>query len=55
MCYYKYRRIKINSEDDLPLEKVLSMDTEVTIIEILFNANYTGYYPQVVLENFYTN
>ena len=39
----KYKKIKINSDDDLPLEKALNMYNIVIFIKSVFNENYNHY------------
>lgn len=48
--YHKYMKIKINSNDDLPLGKTLTMHNIVICIKFAFNNNYNYYYFQVVLQ-----
>ena len=41
---HKYMEIKINSDDDLPLEKSLNMENVVIFIRSAFNKNHNHYY-----------
>ena len=40
----KYVKIKINTDDDLPLEKILSMYKVVILIKSVFNKDYNHYH-----------
>ena len=44
---HKYTKIKMNSDDDLPLEKPLNMHNVVILIKFVFNKNYNRNYYQV--------
>ena len=48
---YKYKKIKINSNDDLLLEKAINMNYLVILAKYVFNTNHSCYYYQVKLEN----
>ena len=41
-------KIKINSDDDLPLEKALNMHNVVILIKSFFKKNHNHYYYQVL-------
>ena len=43
-------KIKINSDDDLVLEKVLTMQNVATLIKSVFNEDYNHYYYETLLE-----
>ena len=43
-------RIKIDSDDDLPLEKTINMHNALIIFRSLFNENHNHYYYKVFLE-----
>ena len=50
---HKYTKIKINSDDDLPLEigiKILNMYNVVVLIKSIFNKYHNHYYYQKFLE-----
>ena len=47
---YKYTKIKINSDDDLPLQKTLIINNEEMLIKSVFNKSYNQYYYQVFLK-----
>ena len=49
---HKYTKIKINSNDDLPYEKVTNEDNVVILIKSVFNENYNHYYYETCLEKF---
>ena len=40
-------KIKINTDDDLPLEKILSMHKVVILIKSVFNKDYNHYHYQL--------
>ena len=42
--------MKINSDDDLPLEKILNMYNSKILIKSVSNKNHNHYYYQTVLE-----
>ena len=44
---YKRMRIKINSDDDLPSEKLLNMHNVVIFIKSIVNKNHNNYYYQL--------
>ena len=50
--YHKYMKIKINSNDRLPLEKALGMLNIVVLIKSIFSENYNQYYHQTFLEKY---
>ena len=41
---------KIDSDDDLPLEKTLTMHNDVMVIKSVFNKNHNQYYYKMFLE-----
>ena len=43
-------KIKINSDDDLVLEKVLTMQNVATLIKFVFDEDYNHYYSETLLE-----
>ena len=43
-------KIKINSDDDLVLEKVLTMQNVATLIKSVFDEDYNHYYYETLLE-----
>ena len=43
-------KIKINSDDDLVLEKVLIMQNVATLIKSVFDEDYNHYYYETLLE-----
>ena len=43
-------KIKINSDDDLVLEKVLTMQNVATLIKSVFDEDYNHYYYETFLE-----
>ena len=43
-------KIKIDSDDDLPLEKTLHMHIVIILSKSVFNEDYNHYYYQVFLE-----
>ena len=47
-------KIKIYSDDDLPLERTINMDNAVIFIKSVFNKNYNRYY-KAFLENVLIN
>ena len=48
--YHKYVKIKMDSDDDLLLEKTLNMHNVVRHAKFVFDKNYNFYYNQVFLE-----
>ena len=44
-------KIRINSDDDLPLEKILNIQTGMVFIGLIFNNNYNLYHYDVPLAN----
>ena len=40
---HRYMKIKINSDDDLSLEKTINMRNVVILITFVFNENHTHY------------
>ena len=49
---HKYTKIKIDLNDNLPLEKTLNVHNVVIRIKSVFNKNYNHYYYRVFLEKF---
>ena len=47
---HKYTKIKINSDDNLPLQKTWKMVNVVILLKPVFNENHNHYYYQVFLE-----
>ena len=47
---YNYTKIKIDSDDNLPLEKTLNMYNFLILIKSVFNKNHNHYYYQKFLE-----
>ena len=47
---YNYAKIKIDSDDNLPLEKTLNMYNILILIKSVFNKNHNHYYYQKFLE-----
>ena len=47
---YSSAKIKINSDDDLPLEKMLTMHNVVRPLKSIFNENRSQYYYKMFLE-----
>ena len=47
---HKYTKIKINSDDDLFLEKTKTTHFVVILIKSVFNENHNHYYYKVFLE-----
>ena len=45
VCPHEYTKVKIDSDDDLPLEKILNMHTKSA-----FNENHNFHYHQMFLE-----
>ena len=45
----KYRKIKFNSDDDLPLNKMIEISSMTIIVRVVFHEN-NKYYPQVFLD-----
>ena len=45
-------RIKIDSDDDLPLEKTISMHYALILFRSVFNENHNHYYYKVFLEKY---
>ena len=45
-------KIRINSDDDLSLEKILNIQTGMVFIGLMFNNNYNRYHNDVRLVNF---
>ena len=43
-------KIKINSGDDLPFKKSLTMENVVTLIKFVFNKNHNHYHYEMILE-----
>ena len=51
--FQNYLKIKINSDDDLLLEKTLNMHNAVILIKSLFNKNHNHYYYKVFLRKMF--
>ena len=47
---HNYAKIKIDSDDDLPLKKTLTMHNVVILIKSVFNKNQNHYYYNIFLE-----
>ena len=47
---HKYEKIKIGSDDDLSLEKTVTMYNVITLRKSVFNENHNHYYYKVLLE-----
>ena len=45
----KYMKIKINSNDELPLNKMIEIPSMIIIVRAVFHKN-NKYYPQVFLD-----
>ena len=45
----KYMKIKINSNDELPLNKMIEIPSMIIIVRVVFHKN-NKYYPQVFLD-----
>ena len=45
----KYLKIKINSNDELPLNKMIEIPSMIIIVRVVFHKN-NKYYPQVFLD-----
>ena len=50
---HKYMKIKINSDDDLSLEKSLNMENVVIFIRSAFNKNHNHYYETFIGKSLY--
>ena len=50
VVFHSYVGMKINSNNDLPLEKTLTMHNVVILIKSVFNKNQNHYYCKVLLE-----
>ena len=50
VCPQEYMKVKIDSDDDLPLEKILNMHTVVILIKSAFHENHNFHYHQMFLE-----
>ena len=48
--HHKYTKIKINSDNDLPLEKTLNMNNVVILVKSIFSKNQNHCYYQQFLE-----
>ena len=46
----KYTKNKMNSDDDLPLEKTLNMQNVVILIKLVFQKSHNHYYYEIFLE-----
>ena len=49
---HRYMKMKINSDDDLPLEKTLNVHNVLILIKSDFNKHSNHYYYQVFLEKY---
>ena len=49
---HKYITIKVDSDDDLPLEKARNIHNVVIFVESVFNKNYNHCYYETFLERF---
>ena len=47
---HKYTKIKINSDNDLPLEKTINMQNVAIVIKSIFNKNHNYFYLEMLLE-----
>ena len=45
----KYRKIKFNSDDELPLNKMIKIPSMIIVVRVVFHEN-NKYYPQVFLD-----
>ena len=45
----KYIKIKLNSDDELPLNKTIEIRSMIIVVRAIFHENYK-YYPQVFLD-----
>ena len=52
---HQYTKIKINWDDDLPLQKTLNMHTAIMLVKSDFNKSDNHYYDQAFLEKFSNN
>ena len=52
---HKYAEVKMNSIDDLPLEKAITMHNVIMFIKSVFHQNHDHYYYIVLLEKVYMN
>ena len=50
-CSHNHARIKIDSDNGLPLEKILTLHNAVILIKSIFNKNQNHYYYDIFLEN----
>ena len=50
-CNEKYLKIKFNSDDELPLNKMIEMSTVTTVVRAIFLEN-NKFYPQVFLDEY---
>ena len=48
----KCMKIKFNSNDDLPLNKIIKIDIATMVVRAIFYEN-NKYYPQVFLDDFF--
>ena len=46
---HKYMKIKINSDDHLPLGKILNTHNALILIKPIFNKNYNHYFYRVFI------
>ena len=47
---HKYTKVKINSYDDLPLEKAIAMHNIVILLKFISNENHNNYFYDMFLE-----
>ena len=47
----KYTKIKFNSDDELPLNKLIEILSMIIVVRVVFHEN-TKYYPQVFLDEY---
>ena len=47
---HNYAKIKIDSDDDLPLEKTVTLHNVVILIKLVFNKNQNCYFYNILLE-----
>ena len=52
LILFNYAKVKIDSDDDLPLQKTLSMHNAVILIKSDFDKNHNQYYYNTFLETF---
>ena len=52
---HTYTKIKINSDDDLPFEKTLTIDNDVVFVKSVFNKIHNQYYYKTFIKNVHIN